>query len=90
MQLDQNKIGENAGLRLLAKLMLNSFWGIFGARQNRCKTLVTRDPEELLKLVVNPGLQNKRSQRRSSSGEVADCEEVEVFNNRQCDPSSYD
>jgi hypothetical protein len=32
--LDYNNIKKNPGLRTLAKLMLNSFWGKFGQRSN--------------------------------------------------------
>ena len=32
--LDYDKIQKNKGLRALAKLMLNSFWGKFGQRSN--------------------------------------------------------
>jgi hypothetical protein len=32
--LDYNNIKKNPGLRALAKLMLNSFWGKFGQRSN--------------------------------------------------------
>ena len=34
IMLDYDKIQENPGLRSLAKLMLNSFWGKFGQRSN--------------------------------------------------------
>lgn len=53
--LDKSKIVKNEGLRSLAKLMLNSFWGKFGQRENQNKTLVTRDPKELFNLLVSPG-----------------------------------
>lgn len=36
--LNPEKIEHNAGLRSLAKLLLNSFWGKFGQRQNLTKT----------------------------------------------------
>lgn len=36
--LERDLITANPGLRSLAKLMLNSFWGKFGQRDNLCKT----------------------------------------------------
>ena len=38
IQLDPTKINYNPGLRALAKLMLNSFWGKFAQRPNLTKT----------------------------------------------------
>lgn len=58
--LDKDKICKNEGLRSLAKLMLNSFWGKFGQRENQTKTLITRDPKELFNLLVNPTIQVNR------------------------------
>ncbi|XP_054280097.1 uncharacterized protein LOC128998123 [Macrosteles quadrilineatus] len=52
--LERNKIEKNEGMRSLSKLMLNSFCGKFGQRQNQTKTLVTRDPKELFNLLVSP------------------------------------
>lgn len=60
IQLEKDKIRKNAGLRSLAKLMLNSFWGKFGQRENQAKTLITRDPEDLFKMLVNPSIQINR------------------------------
>lgn len=37
IKLDSSKVEHNAGLRSLAKLLLNSFWGKFGQRQNQTK-----------------------------------------------------
>jgi hypothetical protein len=34
IRLDRNEIEKNAGLRAIAKLFLNSFWGKFGQREN--------------------------------------------------------
>lgn len=42
--LDYNQIEENPGLRSLAKLMLNSFWGKFGQRTNLTQTTLISDP----------------------------------------------
>jgi hypothetical protein len=43
--LDPNKIEYNPGMRALAKLMLNSFWGKFAQRPNMAKTEQIRDPQ---------------------------------------------
>lgn len=40
------KIEKNSGLRSLAKLMLNSFWGKFGQRENQTKASLIRDTKE--------------------------------------------
>ena len=45
IQLDPNNIEYNAGLRALAKLMLNSLWGKFAQRPNMAKTEQIRDPQ---------------------------------------------
>ncbi|MCU7811733.1 MAG: hypothetical protein KZQ77_10930, partial [Candidatus Thiodiazotropha sp. (ex Notomyrtea botanica)] len=42
--LDYDKIKKNPGLRALAKLMLNSFWGKFGQRSNMAQVEITDDP----------------------------------------------
>ena len=44
--LNYNSIEFNPGLRSLAKLMLNSFWGKFGEKTNKPQTLCTQSPEE--------------------------------------------
>jgi len=38
--------GENKGLRLLAKLMLNSLWGKFGQRPNKTQVAHFTNPDE--------------------------------------------
>lgn len=58
--LDKDKIYKNPGLRSLAKLCLNSFWGRFALRENQTKTLITRDPKELFSLLVNPAVHVNR------------------------------
>ena len=45
IQLDPAKINYNPGLRTLAKLMLNSFWGKFAQRSNLVKTEQMEDPQ---------------------------------------------
>ena len=47
IQLDPEKIEKNAGKRTTAKLMLNSFWGKFGERQNKPKTVTITQPSQL-------------------------------------------
>ena len=47
--LDPANISVNKGLRSLAKLMLNSFWGKFGQRQNFKQTTITRTENEFYK-----------------------------------------
>lgn len=45
IRLDPDKVTHNAGLRSLAKLLLNSFWGKFGQRQNLTKTQFLHDSD---------------------------------------------
>ena len=45
IQLDPAKIVYNRGLRALAKLMLNSFWGNFAQCSNLVKTEQIDDPQ---------------------------------------------
>ena len=46
VRLDANNIVNNAGLRSLAKLMLNSFWGKWGQRTNLTSHCYVTDPNE--------------------------------------------
>lgn len=46
VRLDYNNIRKNKGLRALAKLMLNSFWGKFGQRSNMAQVDMVEDPTE--------------------------------------------
>ncbi|XP_074036387.1 uncharacterized protein [Leptinotarsa decemlineata] len=48
------KITDNPGLRSLAKLMLNSFWGKFGQRENQPKTSILNQPAEFFKMMTDP------------------------------------
>ena len=50
------KILDNPGLRSLAKLILNSFWGKFGQRENQPKTKIVNDPAELFAMFTNPSI----------------------------------
>ena len=47
IQLDPEKIEKNPGKRSTAKLMMNSFWGKFGERQNKPKTVCITSPSQL-------------------------------------------
>ncbi|XP_072385963.1 uncharacterized protein [Diabrotica undecimpunctata] len=56
VRLDFSEISENPGLRSLAKLMLNSFWGKFAQRENLPKTSIIKQPNEFFSMLVNPSL----------------------------------
>ncbi|XP_072377730.1 uncharacterized protein [Diabrotica undecimpunctata] len=56
VRLDFSEISENPGLRSLAKLMLNSFWGKFAQRENLPKTSIIKQPNEFFAMLVNPSL----------------------------------
>ncbi len=49
--LDRKKLVKNPGLRVLAKLMLNSFWGKFGQRINVSRTEVVTDQSRLYQML---------------------------------------
>jgi hypothetical protein len=49
--LDISRIQHNPGLRLVAKLFLNSCWGKFCERPNRSKVVFVRTPIELAKIM---------------------------------------
>lgn len=56
IQLDFNNISTNSGLRFVAKLMLNSFWGKLGQRENQSRTSVINQPHELYELLTNSAI----------------------------------
>ncbi|KAJ8909911.1 hypothetical protein NQ315_014918 [Exocentrus adspersus] len=56
VRLEFNEIVENPGLRSLAKLILNSFWGKLGQRENQPKTKIIRSPEEFFGMLTNPSI----------------------------------
>ncbi|XP_054276408.1 uncharacterized protein LOC128995419 [Macrosteles quadrilineatus] len=62
VQLEKDKIIKNGGLRSLAKLMLNSFWGKFGQRENQTKATIVRDPKTLFKMLTSPEIDVNRVQ----------------------------
>ena len=47
IQLDPENIEKNPGKRATAKLMMNSFWGKFGERPNKPKTVTITQPSQL-------------------------------------------
>ena len=49
--LEYDKIKKNPGLKALAKLMLNSFWGKFGEKQNKPTTVTIARPHVLFDLL---------------------------------------
>lgn len=53
IKLDPEKIKKNKGLRSLSKLMLNSFWGRFGMRNNLPNTQVVFDPAKFYELLTS-------------------------------------
>ena len=53
IELDESNISPNSGLRLLAKFMLNSFWGKIRKKKNAHKTDIIHEPLELFKLITN-------------------------------------
>ena len=57
IRLDYGRIEKNAGLRSLAKLMLNSFWGKFGQRSNKTQVINVTDPALLIKLIQDDSLE---------------------------------
>ncbi|XP_071944489.1 uncharacterized protein [Antedon mediterranea] len=52
--LDKENTKHNPGLRSLAKLMLNSFWGKFGQKENVSQTKFVTEPREAYDLLSNP------------------------------------
>ena len=60
--LDPTKVKKNPGLRSLAKLMLNSFWGKFGQRENMPQVELVKDPERYFRLLTCHSTQVKHIQ----------------------------
>ena len=52
--IDPAKVEKNPALRTLAKLILNSFWGKFGEKTIRSKTVLLYSYADLIKLVTDP------------------------------------
>ena len=53
IDLDYESIQKNPGRKQTAKLMLNSFWGKFGQRPNKPKTVTIMQPSQLFALLFN-------------------------------------
>ncbi|XP_018577064.1 uncharacterized protein LOC108915498 [Anoplophora glabripennis] len=56
VKLESAEILENPGLRSLVKLILNSFWGKLGQRENQPKTSIVRNPAEFFSMLTNPSI----------------------------------
>src|SRR5436190_11168643 len=52
--LDASNIARNSGLRSVAKLCLNSFWGKFGQRSNFPNTEIIKSPQRFIEILTNP------------------------------------
>ena len=52
IKMARTKIKKNPGLRSLAKLMLNSFWGKFGQRDNMPQVELVKDAERFFQLLT--------------------------------------
>ena len=57
IRLDYDRVGENPGLRAMAKLCLNSLWGKFGQNPVKSQTLFIKSQEQLYKLLTNDKLE---------------------------------
>ncbi|KAK4874279.1 hypothetical protein RN001_013639 [Aquatica leii] len=57
VQLRKEKICKNSGMRYISKLMLNSFWGKFGQRENLTQTSIITNPREFFKLLTDPDVE---------------------------------
>ena len=57
IQLDFGKIEKNPGLKATAKLMLNSFWGKFGQRENLSQVQQCTSPDQLYNLLDDDTIQ---------------------------------
>ena len=56
IDLDKNEVEVNKGLRAIAKICLNSFWGKLGQKTNMSKTEIVSDPEKYFKIVGDKNL----------------------------------
>jgi len=54
IDLEIQHIRYNPGRKATAKLMLNSFWGKFGERQNKPCTATIQSPSQLYPFLFNP------------------------------------
>ena len=81
IQLDHNKVEKNPGLRSLAKLMLNSFWGKFGQRPNQTQVTTCTKHGEFFQIITDDRQVIHRI-------EIANEHMAEIFHSFQedCDP----
>ena len=81
IQLDYNKVEKNPGLRSLAKLMLNSFWGKFGQRPNQTQVTTCTKHSEFFQIITDDRQVIHRI-------EIANEHMAEIFHSFQedCDP----
>ena len=56
VKLEKSEIRKNSGLRTMAKLLLNSFWGKFGQKSNMSKKKVISSRAQLLELFTDPAI----------------------------------
>lgn len=56
IKLEYAEILNNPGLRSLAKLILNSFWGKLGQRENQPKTAIINDSGEFFGMLADPSI----------------------------------
>lgn len=54
IRLDRTQIAKNPGRKATAKLMLNSFWGKFGERQNKPRVEACQSPHQLYAFLFDP------------------------------------
>ena len=57
IRLDYRKVKKNPGLKATAKLMLNSFWGKFGQRENLPQVEQCTSPDQLYKILDDDKLE---------------------------------
>ena len=57
IRLDKEKVEPNPGLKATAKLMLNSFWGKFGQRENLPQVQQCTNPDQLYKLTDDDSIE---------------------------------
>ncbi|XP_055336280.1 uncharacterized protein LOC129586839 [Paramacrobiotus metropolitanus] len=53
IELDRDKMESNPGMRALAKLCLNSFWGRLGMQDNKPNTKYISSPEEFYRMLLS-------------------------------------
>ena len=85
IRLDESKIEKNPGMRSLAKMMLNSFWGKFGQQSNKCQVEALTSLHEFYRLIT-------RDDKDVHSIRVVTEDMLEVvYNNIEaCDPVQVD